>query len=235
MKIRTLCLLGGLLASAMFLTACRRDAATPAPAITTAAELIAALEKAGADIEETALSGNPIFGVPVRALQVDRAVVHVYEYGRREEREAVSQGMSLDGRAINGTPVAWSTRPNVWATGRLIVVYPGTDGGMILLLSGLLGDPLTMPPSSLDAPYPPAIPAAIGFLAGELKVDPGIVDVEGFDAVDWPDTCLNYPEPSEICGEEEVPGWKIFLTVDGQRYVVHTDSVGLDIRYQRQD
>jgi hypothetical protein len=114
--------------------------------------------------------------------------------------------------------------------GRLIVVYPGTDGGLILLLSGLLGDSITQPISHVDEPYPPAVSAAIQSLADSLGINPGRIEVLNYEVVDWPDTCLGIPEPGVACAQVVTPGWRITLIVDGQSYDVNADEYGDNLR-----
>jgi hypothetical protein len=163
--------------------------------------------------------------------QVDQSLVHMYEYPDLKSRLEVSQTISQDGMIIEWTPVTWPDRPNIWATGRLIVVYPGTDGGLILLLCGLLGDPITRPVPPADEPYPPAVSAAIQSLSESLDMNPGRIEVLSYEPVDWPDSCLGLPETGEACAEVVTSGWKITLMVSGQSYEVRADQYGDQLRH----
>lgn len=223
--------LGSILVISLWLVACSSSISTEAPGIESAEEFIAALEAAGADVSEVGEFEVPAFGVPARMFQVDKALVHVYEYPDPKARLEVSQTISDDGVIIEWTPVTWPDRPNIWTMGRLIVVYPGTDGGLILLLSGLLGDSITQPISPVDEPYPPAVSAAIQSLADSLGINPGRIEVLNYEAVDWPDTCLGIPEPGVACAQVVTPGWRITLIVDGQSYDVNADEYGDNLRY----
>lgn len=214
----------------MWLTSCMSGASPVERKIETADDLVAALWDAGRAVIGTTGVGVPAFSVPTRMLQVDQAVVQVYEYVDMEARIAISQNISPDGEIVNGTAIAWSDRPKFWATGRLIVVYTGTDGGVILLLSGLLGDPLTWSSTLVDEPYPPAVTAAIQYIAYSLNVDPARVEVLSIEAVDWSDSCLGLPEAEEGCVEVITPGWLIIMRVEGQIYQVSTDQFGKDVR-----
>jgi hypothetical protein len=214
----------------IWLASCRSGAPPVERKIETADDLVAALGDAGRAVIETTEAGIPAFGVPARMLQVDQTIVQVYEYVNVEARIAISQTISPYGEAVDETVMVWPDRPKFWATGRLIVIYNGTDGGMILLLSGLLGDPLAWSSTLVDEPYPPAVTAAIQYIAYSLNVEPARVEVLNIEAVDWPDSCLSLPEPVERCVEVITPGWHIFLWVEGQIYQVSTDQFGEDVR-----
>ena len=214
----------------MWLTSCRSGAPPVERKIETTDDLAAALYDAGRAVIETTEAGVPAFGVPARMLQVDQAVVEVYEYINVETRIAISQTISPDGDIVDGTAIVWPDRPKFWATGRLIVVYTGTDGGVILLLSGLLGDPLTGSSTLVDEPYPPAVTAAIQYMAYSLNVEPARVDVLSIEAVDWADSCLGLPEAMEECVKVVTPGWLIIMMVEGQIHRVSADRFGNDVR-----
>lgn len=221
---------GGILVVGMWLLACGKSQATQEYKIETAEELISALEAAGASVFETAGIGQPAFGVPARFLQVNQTVIQVYEYEEIAAREAVSRDLATYGSDIAGTPFEWSGRPNIWVEGNIIVVYEGLEGGMFLLLSGFMDDPITQPASPIDEPYPPAVPMAMEFLAQSLGVDPEVVEVIDFEPVDWPNSCLGYDKPVESCADMETPGWRIGLRVEGVDYETHSDLVGEQVR-----
>jgi hypothetical protein len=214
----------------MILCACGRSAIVTPSALETTDDFLVALEGAGASVADTAVLGLPCFGVTGRVFQVNEALVQVYEYESEAKREQVSATISSDGSTIQGLPVVWPDRPNIWAVGQLIVVYSGTGGGIILLLDGLLGDPITDIGSSIDEPYPPGVTAAIQLLAEELAVDPSEVVVAHFEAVDWSDACLGLAEPGEICAEVITPGWRVLLRVDQMEFELHTDDLGESVR-----
>lgn len=208
------------------LVACGRRSMSQEVEIDGTAELIASLEGAGVTVAETAILGQPVFGGHARVYQVNEAIVHVYEYETQEARVAVSEELASDGSAIVSTPLTWSDRANIWVSGRLIVVYPGTDGGTILLLSGLLGDSITHLAGPVDEPYPPAVTAAIEYLAERLEVDPGDVEVIDFAPVTWADTCLGFPLPGENCAEVLTSGWRMRMRVADRVHEVHSDQIG---------
>ena len=136
---------------------------------------------------------------------------------------------SVSWNSVAGT-LSWTIGANLWASGKLVVVYAGTKGGVILLLSGLLGDALTYVPSDTDEPYPPGVTSAIGALAAQLDVDPAQITVVAYEPVEWPDSCLGMPESEEACAEVITPGWQVRLELDGKVYELRSDSLGEQIR-----
>ncbi|MFP3854805.1 MAG: hypothetical protein ACLFWD_10995 [Anaerolineales bacterium] len=119
-----------------------------------------------------------------------------------------------------------------WQQERLAVFYAGKEGGLVLLLSGLLGDVQSAEPPPQDEPYPPAVSAAIGALSGRLEVDPAEIKVESFSPVTWPNGCLGLPETGEDCADEPVSGWQVQLEAADQFWLIRTDQVGDRIRIE---
>jgi len=111
-------------------------------------------------------------------------------------------------------------------------VYFGRDGGTILLLSGLLGDPLQKPALADDEPYPPAVPAAIHALAEAKGEDPSLIQVLSYTFVVWSDGCLEYPHPNEDCTQALTSGWRILLQLGDQEIEIHSDEMGGIIRWR---
>lgn len=214
----------------VFLTACQAASPSPPPEIESRADLIQALEKAGRRVRETEQGGFVLSGAQGRVLFVDDAALYVYEFPHADDREAVTDRLSPDGRELSRTPLPWDARPRIWGTGPLMVVYPGSEGSLILLLDGLLGNPLTSAGPGFDAPYPPAVTAAIEWLAEAHRVSPQSVEVIAFEPRQWPDSCLGLPSGDERCRQIEIPGWSVELELDGTRFRVRTDELGQVMR-----
>ncbi|HLF37547.1 MAG TPA: hypothetical protein VI520_06405 [Anaerolineales bacterium] len=85
-------------------------------------------------------------------------------------------------------------------------------------------------PIDPDAPYPPAIAAAIGRLAEDLGVAPQSIEVVSYEEVDWPDGCLGLPAPNEACTEAITPGWRVRLSLAQEIYTFRSDAVGSELR-----
>lgn len=221
------------LALALWLGLAAGCALRPSPTsntVSTTDDLARSLLEAGVEVSEESRPGWSLLGQAGRVIQVDGAEIQVFEYRTVEERAAISGTISPDGSAAGGEEAPWPDRANLWATGRIIVVYAGTDGGTILLLSGLLGDSMTVKGSQPDEPYPPAVVEAIRVVAEKAGVPPQQIEVERFEEVDWPDSCLGLATADEMCAQVITPGYRVILNADGNRYEVHTDALGANVR-----
>ncbi|MEZ4538585.1 MAG: hypothetical protein R3C43_01220 [Chloroflexota bacterium] len=75
-----------------------------------------------------------------------------------------------------------------------------------------------------------AVGAAQEFLAGELGVALGDVQVVSVEAAEFTDSCLGLGGPEEICAQVMTPGWVVMMDVNGQSYEAHTDETGQSVR-----
>ena len=216
----------------LVLTACAAQTRPAPPTIETIADLRSALEAAGVLVSQAPDAFAPDLGLEGRGLLVGGEPVVAYEYDSVVERRLVSDTIRAGGYRVKGKPVDWPARPNIWVTGRLLLVYSGVNGGTVLLLSGLLGDPLTFEAPAVDEPYPPAILAAIGAAAEAAGASPEEVRVTEYEFQEWPDGCLGLPGPDEVCAQAVVPGWLVRLNVGGELIVFRLDSVGAELRQE---
>jgi hypothetical protein len=190
-----------------------------------------ALRQAGASVE--AVEGTPLAVLDAKqagVLQVNGELVTVYTYASTADAERVASTIAPDGRSIAGARLPGDERMMAWSSGRVIVVYPGTDGGLILLLGGLLGDPLTVPTDSPQEPYPPAVTAALLAWAESLGINPSSVEVAGNSPAEGPDGCLGLPDQGETCTAAAVAGWVVELRSGERTATAHTDDLGLRVR-----
>jgi hypothetical protein len=67
-------------------------------------------------------------------------------------------------------------------------------------------------------------------LAAQLGVAVEEVDVLEYEQVEWPDSCLGLPEPTEMCAQVITPGWLVTLLAGNQRYEAHTTRQGETVR-----
>lgn len=204
--------------------------ATPTTqAIETTADLVKALRAAGVQVDPAG-GAESRFGVDGAAYRIDGQVVDVYAFPDSASRRTAASEVSGDGRSFQGSPSPGLSNPHLWGIGRLLVLYDGDNGGTILLLSGLLGDSMTAPPSATDEPFPPAVAAAVQAVAEKLQVAPQEVGVSRFESTKWPDGCLGLGAPDEACSPGPVDGWLIELQVHGERLQIRTDELGLTVR-----
>jgi hypothetical protein len=193
--------------------------------------LSAVLREAGAEVHEAGAPAPQVFEAQAaHVLQVNQGLVYVYEYGSVGEAQAVA--------ATIGTPgdeMPWQGRVSVWHAGKLLVVYPGMDGGLLLLLNGLLGDPLGTLPEGPEEPYPPAVATAISVWAEAQGVDPASVEVVSYMAAEWLNGCLGLPDPGESCAPGSVSGWVVEMRAGERLGSAHTDDLGLQVRLTSRD
>jgi hypothetical protein len=194
--------------------------------LTTAEGLAGMLSEAGAIVESSDTAPPQSFDAQAaRSLEVNREPVYVFEYALAGEAQAIAQRLSEAEE-----PLPWEGRVSIWSAGRLLVVYPGTDGGVQLLLGGLLGDPLTALPEGPEEPYPPAVPAAIAAWAEAQGLDPSSVEVISYLPAEWSNGCLGLPGPDESCAPGTVSGWIVELRTGDQLGTAHTDDLGQQVR-----
>jgi len=193
--------------------------------------LVRALRDAGAVVEASDLTAPSAFGAPsAETWQVNAAPVFIYQFSDEARVREVSAAIDRQGRTVAGLPLPWSDQLSLWASGRVLVAYEGTDGGLILLLSGLLGDPLTVPTEIPQDPYPPAVTAALLTWAESLGIDPAAVEVVGYAPAEWASSCLGLAHAGEACAEVITPGWIVELRSGDQTGTAHTDDLGLQVR-----
>lgn len=147
--------------------------------------------------------------------------IEVYAFSDLEDRRNAQAALLSQGSPQPGG--------HLWGAGHLLVRYRGGEGGTVLLLSGLLGDPLTLPESPGE-PYPPGVTAAIRTLAEREGVTPNQVEVVQFESAIWEDECLEAPRADERCPPGQVEGWRVQLRAAGSTYEVRTDATGQEVR-----
>ena len=130
----------------VFLSACggapaaNASNASPEPAVVEdQARLIAALQAAGATVEMGEPISQPFFSVEGNIVKVNGADVQVFEYESTEEMELESSQIAPDGSSNATTMITWVDTPHFYKTGRIIVLYIGSDETILNLLEQVLG------------------------------------------------------------------------------------------------
>ncbi len=103
------------------------------------ASLIAALEAAGAMVEAGEPISQTFFTPEGSIIKVNSADVQVFEYNSSDEMENEASQVSSDGGSIGTSMVTWMDTPHFYKTGRIIVLYLGSDAAVLDLLEGTLG------------------------------------------------------------------------------------------------
>ena len=207
--------------------------APPTPVeIVTGADLLEALNRAGVEVVDVETVLNPLYEAEGRVYRVGSALVMLYESNDAQAQERISE------RLVSGdtSGAKWFSLfeqpPYVWANGNLILIYPGEEGGLVLTISALMGDPILGVESVVDEPFPPGVVNSIAWLAQALQVEPGAIEVLEFESAAWPDSCLGLAELEEDCGLVTVSGWRIVAQVDHAMYTLRTDEMGLEVRLE---
>jgi len=157
----------------------------------------------------------------------------VFEFQDDATRQQVSDAISQAQNSINTSLPSGVTLPNVWAQGRLIVVYIGQDQAAINTLTKILGNTITQTPAAA-APPPQVALAAQNRLAQALGVSAAQVQLVSAEQVQWPNTCLGLTPPGAACADTVTPGWRMTFNVNGQQYEVHTNETASVVRWQPQ-
>ena len=67
-------------------------------------------------------------------------------------------------------------------------------------------------------------------VAEGLGEDPGNLQVQDFEQVEWPNACLGLAQPDEMCADVITPGYRLIVVAGERQYQVHTDLSGANIR-----
>lgn len=112
----------------------------PRPAIVIdQADLIVALEGQGASVEVGETLTQAFFGPVATILRVNGADVQVFEYPDEAAMESDAALVEPDGGSIGTTMAMWVDDPHFYKTGRIIVLYIGSDPAIIDLLENVVG------------------------------------------------------------------------------------------------
>jgi hypothetical protein len=112
-------------------------------------DLVAQLKAAGAKVVLGAGINQPFMDVAGRTLTVNGEQIQVYEYASVSDTNKQASHISPDGTSFTtvsssgmptgATQVDWVKPPHLYKAGRLIVIYIGTNDGVMHLLVGILG------------------------------------------------------------------------------------------------
>jgi hypothetical protein len=81
-------------------------------------------------------------------------------------------------------------------------------------------------PTHIPVDLTPAQRAALTALAEQLNVSVEKITLISTEAVTWPDGCLGIVRMGVMCTQAKVPGFKIILEANGQKYEFHTNQDG---------
>ena len=103
------------------------------------ASLIAALEAAGTRVETGDKVSQDFFRPEGSILKVHGADVQVFEYESAEAMENDASQVAPDGGSVGTSMMMWMDTPHFYKSGRVIVLYVGSDETVLSLLERVLG------------------------------------------------------------------------------------------------
>jgi hypothetical protein len=103
------------------------------------ASLVEALRDAGVKVELQDTIQQEFFTPQAQLIGINAAGIQVYEYASEAEMEAEARLVAPDGGSIGTSMVNWVEPPHFFRTGRIIVLYLGSDAAILRLLESLLG------------------------------------------------------------------------------------------------
>jgi hypothetical protein len=81
-------------------------------------------------------------------------------------------------------------------------------------------------PTHIPVDLTPAQRAAMNALMEQLNLTADKIKLVSTEAVTWPNGCLGIVRMGVMCTQNEVPGFKIILEADGQKYEFHANQDG---------
>ena len=101
--------------------------------------LVDALRAQGLTVEPTGPVSQPFFPISGQALTVNGQDIQVFEFDDPSATESQVNEISPDGMTIGGTAVHWIGPPHFFSTGKIIVLYVGTNPMLLEQLEMALG------------------------------------------------------------------------------------------------
>jgi len=109
--------------------------------------LIDALRAAGLTVNPTGTVSQPFLAGSGTVLNVGGEDVQVYEYASSAAAQGDAAKIQPDG-SVNGSIISWIAQPHFYNTGKIIVIYPGTNDQILAALEAALGKPFAVGPTS---------------------------------------------------------------------------------------
>ena len=103
------------------------------------ASFLAALRAEGATAEVVDSISQDFFNVEGQIITVNGADVQVFEYESAEAMENEASQVAPDGGSIGTSMLTWIDTPHFYKTGRIIVIYIGSDEKILNLLQTVIG------------------------------------------------------------------------------------------------
>ncbi len=105
--------------------------------------LIDALRQAGHTVNPVGTIQQPFLSAPGNTVQVNNETIQVFEYESEAAASADAAKIPPDAN-IPGMMINWVAQPHFYRSGRIIVIYPGTDPTVLAALETALGEPFAV-------------------------------------------------------------------------------------------
>ena len=110
-----------------------------APLVEDQAGLVAALQAAGATVEVGDSVLQDFFSPEGHSIKINGQDVQVFEYESAEAMEVEASLVAPDGGSVGTSMMMWMDAPHFYKTGRVLVIYIGSDAAVISLLENVIG------------------------------------------------------------------------------------------------
>lgn len=138
MKTRSLLIAGVILA--LFAAACSSAGGSEVSgSLNTADDLIAALEGQGISVSKGEQIDQAFFSVPALLLNTSETGFQVFEYADEAAAQADADLVAPDGSSVGTSMPFWVDDPHFFRSGKLIVLYLGSDQSILTALEAILG------------------------------------------------------------------------------------------------
>ena len=107
--------------------------------VTEYVSLVDSLRAASATVEPAGTISQPFFEPEGQFLTVNGEDVQAFEFASEVEADAIAETVSVDGSSVGTSMISWVAPPHFYKAGRLIVVYVGSNSGVIDLIQEILG------------------------------------------------------------------------------------------------
>lgn len=101
--------------------------------------LVDTLRAQGLTVEPTGPISQPFFPIPGQTLEVNGKDVQVFEFKDSSATKSQAKEISSDGKSIHHTTIQWISPPHFFSTGKIIVLYLGSDAELLKKLETALG------------------------------------------------------------------------------------------------
>ena len=99
--------------------------------VTDHVSLVDRLRAAGATVDPAGTISQPFFLLEGQLLSVNGEDVQSFEFASEAETTTIADTVSRDGGSVGTSMISWIAPPHFYKAGQLIVLYVGSDSGVI--------------------------------------------------------------------------------------------------------